>query len=233
MENNILMSVCIPTYEMGGRGEEFLKRSLDTISSQDCDLNGVEVVVSDHSKNDDIRNCCLNYGKLVKYVRNEEHRGSMSANLNNCIRNSVGKYIKPLFQDDFLFSKDSLGKLLQHISDNWGAHEYSHLALEVSKFYNQRTPFYTDRMKYGENTIGPPSSVFFINDNNFFDESLSWFMDTEFYYRMFLKYGEPTILQGRLPLSIVTTWGGQTTNTQITQQTIDREKSYLKEKYNL
>ena len=112
------------------------------------------------------------------------------------------------------------------------ANEYTHLDLSNNSFYNQRTPSYNEGMKNGENTIGPPSSTIFLNDDNYFDMNLLWFMDTEFYYRMYLKYGLPTILKSSIPLNVVTTWSGQTTSTRITRELIDKEHSYINYKHN-
>ena len=56
-------------------------------------------------------------------------------------------------------------------------------------------------------------------------------MDTDFYYRMFIKNGNPIILQGSGPISVVTTWSGQTTNTSINDALIDKEMKYIKCKY--
>jgi len=48
------ISIAIPCYEMHGRGTEMLQYSLNTIKKQ---VNSdFEVVISDHSKNDDIFN---------------------------------------------------------------------------------------------------------------------------------------------------------------------------------
>lgn len=226
------LSVAIPCYEMSGKGVEFLEKSLSIIQNQNVDFSEIEVVVSDHSINDDIKNCCDKYKNInLKYYKNEESRGSMSGNINSCIRQSSGKYIKPLFQDDFLNSNNSLKAILKNLDCNWLAHEYSHLDLSTNSFYNQRTPFYNENMLNGINTIGPPTVTAFLNDDNYFDENLLWFMDIEFYHRLFIKYGQPTLLKCEVPISIVTTWSGQTTETSINQNLIDKETNYIKLKY--
>lgn len=233
--NKISLSIIIPCYEMGDKGSIFLKRSLDIISNQkDVDFSTFEIVISDHSINNEIEASCKLelYQKLnIKYIRNENDRGSMACNTNNCIQHSSGKYIKPLYQDDYLYSEKSIKWILENLQDYWIAHEYTHLNLSTGEFYNQRTPFYNYQMVEGINTIGPPSSIVFLNDDNYFDENLIWFIDTEFYYRMNKKYGLPTILKCNTPLGVVTTWDGQTTNTKITPELIDKEKSYVKMKH--
>ena len=226
------LSVAIPCYEMSGRGVEFLEKSLSIIKNQNVDFSEIEVVISDHSINDDIKKCCDNYKNInLKYYKNEECRGSMSGNINSCIRQSSGKYIKPLFQDDFLNSPNSLKVILENLNYSWIAHEYTHLDLSTDSFYNQRTPFYNDRILDGINTIGPPTVTVFLNDNNYFDENLLWFMDIEFYHRMMKKYGHHIVLKCDNPIATVTTWSGQTTETSINQTLIDKETSYIKLKH--
>ena len=219
---------------MHGKGVDLLTKSLDILNNQkNINFLDFEVVISDHSKNDDIEKCYKKFNNLnFVYVRNTENHGSMSDNINNCIRHSSGKYIKPLFQDDFLYDETSLSKIINNLQDSWMANEYTHLDLSNNSFYNQRTPSYNEGMKNGENTIGPPSSTIFLNDDNYFDMNLLWFMDTEFYYRMYLKYGLPTILKSSIPLNVVTTWSGQTTSTRITRELIDKEHSYINYKHN-
>ena len=224
------ISICIPCYEMGGQGHIFLNKSLSIILDQaNVDFSKIQIVVSDHSKDDLIKQCCDTFKSLkIKYVKNEKNRGSMADNTNNCIRHSDGKYIKLLYQDDYLYSKNSLQSIIDNLTGDWIAHEYTHLDLSTGSYYNQRTPFYNDSMIDGVNTIGPPSSVIFKNNSDFFDENLIWFIDTGFDYRMNQKYGMPTILKSNNPLSVVTTWSGQTTNTKITPLLIDKETTYVK-----
>lgn len=227
------ISICIPCYEMGGLGVDFLSNSLKKIEDQELvNFNSFEIVISDHSKDDRIKQCCDTFTNLnIKYILNEKNRGSMADNTNNCIRHSSGKYIKPLYQDDYFHSTKSLKWILENLNDSWIAHEYTHFDLTTNTFYNQRTPFYNGKMVEGVNTIGPPSALVFKNDGNFFDKNLIWFIDTEFYYRMNDKYGEPTILKCNTPISVVTTWSGQTTNTKITTELIDIESKYIKSKH--
>jgi hypothetical protein len=117
------------------------------------------------------------------------------------------------------------------LSDPWYAHEYTHLNGDLNTYYNQRTPYSNNNFIDGVNSLGPPSVIYFINDDNFFDEKLSYMMDTEFYHRMIAKYGQPTILKSDIPLGVVRTWAGQTTQAT-TSNMIDNEHIYIKSKYN-
>ena len=70
--NNPLVSICIPTYEMNGIGSSFLQKGLNSILRQT--YKNIEVVISDHSQDDEIKNIVLSYdNKLnIKYIRNSK-----------------------------------------------------------------------------------------------------------------------------------------------------------------
>ena len=65
------LSVAIPCYEMSGKGVEFLEKSLNIIKNQNVDFSEIEIVISDHSINDDIKKCCDKYNNInLKYYKN-------------------------------------------------------------------------------------------------------------------------------------------------------------------
>jgi glycosyltransferase involved in cell wall biosynthesis len=98
-----MISIAIPTYEMNGVGNIFLKKSLELISLQT--FKDFEIVISDHSIDDSIKNVCCEFEDSLKivYLRNEINRGSSSSNMNNAILNCRGEIIKFLFQDEYLY----------------------------------------------------------------------------------------------------------------------------------
>jgi hypothetical protein len=230
--DDMRLSIVIPCYEMGGRGIYFLKRLLKTIILQDADRNDFEVIVSDHSLNEDIKNLCLDLSHSIEidYVRNEQNRGSSSANLNNGIYHSRGEYIKPIFQDDCFHTTEDLSIILKNLKHDWIAHPYIHYNEDSERYFNSRIPSYNPEILKGVNTIGPPTCIAFKKDHNLFDENLIWFMDCEFYHRLYIKYGEPYIIQSG-PISVNTVWGGQVTNTMINDNIISSETEYLNKKY--
>ena len=76
------VSICIPTHEAGGHGHEYLNELLGTIKGQS--YQNFEVIVSDHSKNNDIMTVCEAYSDAIeiRYVRNYYGRGRISPNIN-------------------------------------------------------------------------------------------------------------------------------------------------------
>jgi glycosyltransferase involved in cell wall biosynthesis len=227
-----LISIAIPTYGYNGKGSEFLEFSFDKLKNQT--FKNFEIVISDHSIDDTIKIICDNWSdKLdIKYIRNEHGRGIISPNINVAMKNCNGDWIKILFQDDFLFDDNSLEKQVEFINSNKNLHWF------VSRFYHSNTgydlynlyfPKWNDYIWTGNNTMGCPSGITIKNKNLiFFDESLNWLMDCDYYKRMKDKFGIPDVLN---EITVVNrTWGKRLTDT-ITEDLKAKEFNMLKEKY--
>ncbi len=209
------VSIAIPAYEMHGRGSEFIDFALVRIFHQT--YKNIEVVVSDHSINDDVKNVCDNWlskGLNIQYIRNNENRGSSSANINNAIRSSSGKYIKILFQDDFLYCADAIEKTVKAFekepNKKWliSACDHSNDGIIT---YRPFYPKYHDNIHLGSNTISSPSVLSIRNENVlYFDAKLIWLMDVEYYKRLHNAFGSPIILDS---ITVVNrTWESQISN---------------------
>lgn len=192
-----MISICIPCYEMGGKGTPLLKRALDSIRSQTH--KDVEIIISDHSINEEIENLCREYSKDldIVYIKNLENRGNFASNLNNSIRNASKEVIKLLMQDDYLIDPMALEFTFQSFDNpdvNWLACGcYSGWS---DQDYNSMIPRYEgDSISRGVNTIGSPSVISIRNRNvQYFDETLSWVVDLDYYKKMNSFFGDPHIL---------------------------------------
>jgi len=192
-----MISVCIPCYEMGGEGTPLLKRSLDSIKNQT--YKDIEVVISDHSVNDEIKKLCEEYSDELNiiYLKNLKDRGNFSSNLNNSIRFASGEVIKLLMQDDYIMdnmSLESTVRAFDNPSVNWCACGcYSGWN---DRDYHPMIPRYEDNsISRGVNTIGSPSVISIRNrDVQYFDEGLSWVVDLDYYKKMYSVFGDPCIL---------------------------------------
>ncbi len=192
-----LLSICIPTYEMKGLGHIFLKQSFDILAKQT--FKDFNVVISDHSKNDLIKNLCDEYDDRLKiyYYKNTKNLGNSSANINNAIKKANGKLIKILFQDDFLFHEKSLEEIVLNFDlkkDRWLITACTR-SKDGEHFFSPFYPKYNDKIHLGKNTISSPSVLTIKNDSPLlFDEKLIWLMDCDYYKRCYITYGEPRIL---------------------------------------
>lgn len=172
------ISVCIPVYEMHGKGVEMLKRCL--LSLQNQKFTDFEVVISDDSENLDIWNLLRNYTESLDILYVKNLNKGMAANTNSAIKSARGELIKILYQDDYLAHKNSLKNIVGNFTENW----------MITGSSNNPHPYYSH-----VNTLGSPSCLTIRNhDPLLFDENLKWVLDLEYYKRMYEKWGTPQIL---------------------------------------
>lgn len=202
---------------MNNLGATFLHFNLSKILFQTYD--NIEVIISDHSKDDSILNICKDFsdrGLEILHIRNENMVGNSSANLNEAIKLAKGDIIKVIFQDDFLYRDRSIEDIVrEYQKDNnvkWLVTSCCHTE-NGSTYYNYMDPEYTENILEGNNRISSPSVLSFVNsgDKLLFDTDFVWLMDCDYYYRMYQKYGEPYYLKST---NVVNRhWGGQLTKT--------------------
>ena len=229
-----LLSVCIPVYDMRGVGHVFLKHSLDILRKQT--FKAFDVVISDYSETDLIKNLCHEYAQYldIRYHKNLDPVGGMSANTNNAIRQATGKLIKIIFQDDFLYNEHSLEVIVNNFDlekDHWLVTACEH-SKDGTTFFRPFFPEYNKDMLMGNNTISSPSVLTIKNDHPLlFDTNLKWFMDCDYYYRCFQQFGPPKIVN---TIAAVNRVGEhQITNTEVNEGLKKREYRYIIQKYKL
>lgn len=226
------LSICIPTYEMSGFGASFLQQSFEKLTTQT--FKDFDVVISDHSTDTAIKDLCEKYRDdlTIHYYLNVEQRGNSSANINSAIKHATGTLIKILFQDDFLYDETSLQTIVSDFNlnhDHWLVTSCTHTKDGVT-LYRTHTPRYTRDAHLGHNLIGSPSVLTIKNDTPLlFDEHLIWYMDGEYYKRLYDTYGAPRIT---LPITVVNRIGAhQVSNTIATLKKRREEFMYVLQKY--
>jgi len=201
------VSICIPTFELGGRGIAMLTHLFKSIEAQLDTFRDFEVVVSDHTIDDSLLKLCEQWKSKfdIRYFVNPFNRGSCEANLNNAIKHARGMFIKPMLQDDFFLAPNALDLMAQHIANDmsWVAGGCLHCQEEdVDNLFHPHSPqWIPDRsMALGHNRIGSPSVVLYPYKviNKLFDHNLLWLMDCEFYYRLGLEIGSPVCIPNHL-----------------------------------
>lgn len=232
LDIDLFFSISIPTYGYNGKGSEFLEFSFEKLYNQT--YKNFEVVISDHSTDNTIKDICDKWeNKLnIKHKFNDKGRGIISPNINEAMRNCNGKWIKILFQDDFLYDEKSLELQYNFIKKQeeltWFFSKFYHSNDGVT-FYRLYYPTWNSSVWSGNNTLGCPSGLTIKNEDLiFFDEELNFYMDCDFYQRMFFKHGTPKVLN---EITVVNrTWGSRLTDT-ISQSIKDKEFNRLKFKY--
>lgn len=223
-----MISICIPTYEMKGKGDEYLEFSFNILYQQT--FKDFEIIISDHSESDIIKNLCDKWNSVlnISYFRNPYKKGNSSANINNALKHANGDIIKVLFQDDFLYDEYSLQNQFESFKGGWLVTACCHY--DEIQMYKPFYPKYHDQIQYGHNTISSPSVLMFENKDIIeFDDNLIWLMDVDYYKRLYDKFGLPTICNY---ISIVNReHSNQVSNTLATQEVQQNELKYIINKY--
>lgn len=230
-----LISILIPAYEMHGFGSKFLEFSLNIIKNQT--YKNVEVLVGDQSVNSKIKELCEKWSSEIniRWLKNEPELKCSSTNLNYIAKhiNNDSKFIKILFQDDFLYDEMSLEYTVNAFNLNhelkWLASSCCHSKTGLDKYYYM-TPYYYDKIYLAEpNSISSPSVISIRSDCYIdFDERLMWLMDVDYYKQLFDKYGLPIILDKTTCIN--RTWGSQVSN-MLSDEIKNSEVNYIKQKY--
>lgn len=224
------VTICIPTYGMNGEGSFYLQKNLSSIFLQT--IKPHEVLISDHSTDDEVEKTAELWKSFlnIKYYRNDRKKGTISANLNNCIEKSEGDVLDFMLQDDYYFAPNSLQKRIETLGDKqWSATGTIHYAVEKNQFYRHLVPSYRDDIYLGYNSIGSPS-VLTIKKLGcpLFDENLLMLTDCDYYKQLFVMFGLPSTASDITSVSCV--WEGQSQK-KVSQDKIDDEVRIVKEKY--
>ena len=189
------ISVCIPTYEYGGEGVTYLSKLLDSLRTQT--FQEFDVVVSDHSKDDAIKNYLQTTDFDITYIQNPNGRGYQASNTNCALENAEGRILKLIYQDDMFVDDEALQKIYDAFTPGikWLFHGFTHTT-DGYEFHRPCIPRWTSSMVVGDNLLGSPSCVSFLNGCYLgMDEELKLFIDTELYHRMRIEYGMPKFIE--------------------------------------
>ncbi len=203
-----LISICIPAY----KNVVYLERLLRSIQSQA--FQDFEVVVTDDSPDTAVRELTDRYQSLlpIRYFRNEIALGS-PANWNAAIGHAKGQWIKVMHDDDWFADEQSLAVFANAIQQTTASFIFSgfvNVQLEtgaeqpfvISNTQEQmlrQNPLYLFRTNY----IGHPSTTLIKNElKQWFDETVKWVVDFEFYIRVLRAYDFYAIKQPLIQIGI-------------------------------
>jgi glycosyltransferase involved in cell wall biosynthesis len=191
------ISVCIPTYEFRGKGVKFLSELFESLKNQT--FQDFDIVISDHSKDQEIMNFCrdCDYNFEITYIKNANGRGYQAPNTNCTLENAEGRILKLIYQDDIFINNKALEKIKNAFDISkckWLFHGFTHTNDGI-KTHRDCIPKWTDMMLEGRNLLGSPSCVAMLNEcKMYMDENIKLLIDTELYHRMRFVYGMPEII---------------------------------------
>jgi glycosyltransferase involved in cell wall biosynthesis len=225
------VSICIPVYGMKGKGSHYLHKLLSSVYLQSKQPD--EIVISDHSDDTVLFDMLYKHWASkfnIRYYKNENKVGCISANLNNCINKATGDIIDFMLQDDYYSHPWSLNNRICNLGDKaWALSSTYHHRLDTNEFYWHLIPSWRDDIHLGFNSIGSPSLLTMKRDTtSLFDENLFMLTDCDYYKMMYLKHGMPNITND---ITVITTiWDGQSQN-NVGSDKLNKEKEIVIQKY--
>ncbi len=181
-----VVSICIPTYKQ----IECLNKCLDSVLVQD--FKDFELIISDDTPDKSVQRFIEEKLKGVQYSY-FHHSPSLGSprNWNFAIASAKGEYIKIMHHDDYFSSSRSLSLMVEHIQAEDADFLYTAAHVIYKRGNTQRIQRTTPKQLrilsrdaaflFFKNVIMGPSVVLYKNQESFFDESLIWLVDIDFY----------------------------------------------------
>ncbi|RXK62230.1 glycosyltransferase family 2 protein [Lacibacter luteus] len=208
MSSSPLISICIPAY----KNVVYLERLFQSIQSQT--FQDYEVVVTDDSPDDAVGKLIDQYRPSlpISYYRNATPLGS-PANWNAAIAHATGRWIKIMHDDDWFADEHSLAVFANATMQTKAVFIFSgfvNVQLETGEQQSfvlsssqeqmlRRNPLYLFRTNY----VGHPSTTLIKNElKQWFDESIKWVVDFEFYIRVLREHSFYAVKQPLIHIGI-------------------------------
>jgi hypothetical protein len=175
----------------------FLEENLNSIKMQT--FKNYNIIITDETNTDDMYNFIIDYSK--KNNMNINYHKSLlkgwSNNHNNGLKHCKSALIKILHYDNYFYHENALNDIVEIFKNDeniyWVVSTYIHNKNNI--LCDLHTPKYNDNILKGINTIGDPSCLTFKNKNILsFDVNLTWFVDCDYYYRLYNLYSYPHVL---------------------------------------
>jgi glycosyltransferase involved in cell wall biosynthesis len=236
-KQNIILSILVPAYNY----PTGIKRLLDKLHSDK--KKNYEIIISDDSSNDEVRNLVLNNGYVkddrVIYVAHNSS-GNAVDNWNFLIEKSKGKYIQFMHHDEFPDSRSYLDNILEMLEDEKIDLIITKCILLKNNYFYKLTNTFLKKIVLMfpyflifKNVYGSPSNFLFLNQKNLtFDRDLIYLVDIDFYIRLIMKSSNTVFLNNPVIISEIDSGISITSKIKSTLPDIIRnETKILKERY--
>lgn len=199
LKNTIMkLSICIPIHQTKDTAR-FLARMMKSISEQT--FTDFEIVIT--------------------------QEGEFARNHNAAIMKARGDIVQILQMDDYLAYPDALNEIVwtfDHMPEGeWLISASKHTDGSV------HIPKWTYDIWTGNNRLGSVSTLAMRKESALlFEEPLTWLVDCDLYYRLYLKYGQPILLME--PSVVIDTRTDRLSHT-LSDELKANEVEYLRKKY--
>lgn len=232
------VSVCIPTYNHA----HFIGQAIESVLVQT--YADFELVVVDNCSTDNTRELVSTFSAIdqrIRYVCNERNVGPQE-NLNRCLAEAAGEYVKILCADDFI-APTCLEKSIQLLNDHPRVTLVSSARQIVDEQLNPLRvaafavkdqlldgKFVINYTLFNGNYIGEPSAALFRrrDADAGFNKAFRLMIDVEFWLRL-LEQGDFAFIAE--PLCSFRIHGGQETNSVVASLDFIDEELALLRKY--
>ena len=155
--------------------------------------------------------------------------GKFAENHNAAIKKATGDIIKMVQMDDYFYHDHALQRLVDAFTPEvqWAISSCMHDdGKEVGYPHN---PEWNDDIYTGNNTLGSVSTLAMRRESALlFEEPMTWTVDCDLYYRLYLKYGPPKLLND---YTVVIQWRNDSETNTLSDELKKAEVNYLIRKY--
>jgi glycosyltransferase involved in cell wall biosynthesis len=227
-----LFSVIITTYECYGSGKKLLEENLSSLLKQT--YQNIECIITDHSKDGIIQTYVDGItppGNVkIVYTRYSENYGNPSYNWNNGLKFANGEFIHCLCMDERYSNSSAITDIVEFMKQTESKWIACSQIVEPTNY--KYTPRWNSNI-LRNNTLSGNGAIVIKKELKHveFDPQFIQYLDTDYYYRLFLEVGEPTIFDKVIYIGRI--HENQLTFKVCNKERIDEENIRLKKKYNL
>lgn len=246
------ISVCIPVFIKDDFDFIFFKNCLNSIKIQT--FEDYEIIISTNKKGNAtlltefFQEHLEYYSPLflskikVYYIKTN----NAIKNWNNCLKNATGDFVTLLHQDDWYLNENVFQYWLNFVyneSKNWLMTSCTNFSIIKQNEFQFHTQFvntvkpvdsttiidFRQNCVNGINRYGNPSTIFYQNMKQMYDESLQNLVDLDFYLQLYQIFGKPYIYTYE-PLIGIGLHDSQISST-MTEEIQRKEIKYLHKKW--
>ena len=187
------VTILIPVHDPNHEYESLIHIALESVSKQSRQPDEVLLVANHEMKY--LKKTLDSFGKILKIKLLKSDAQSAPENINFGVNQAKSKFVRILFQDDYLLGSKSLSHSvspLERGEGKWSVIGSQGVDLLSGKIQIFLTPKFTEKLSSGKNQIGAPSVVCF--EKKYYvsmNKDLKFLFDCDWYLRMAHHFGPP------------------------------------------